>query len=183
MRENAGASRFSVPLPPALAPQGEAHQCRGNPITGRGRIRRETCHSRSSKWLQKPGLCVHRADGAGHCDHWAVIELGERDLVRAGELSLGGGKEGDKGKGRQSQQTRGGGSGPALRMSCVEWPRSLTPLHTFRVLWVAEGWLPVTHVLRSPIQPPHLVPPKNDKIISGNIPDERKCVTVTLKTL
>lgn len=129
MRENAGASRFSVPLPPALAPQGEAHQCRGNPITGRGRIRRETCHSRSSKWLQKPGLCVHRADGAGHCDHWAVIELGERDLVRAGELSLGGGKEGDKGKGRQSQQTRGGGA--VLPSECPVWSgRGHSPLCT-----------------------------------------------------
>lgn len=113
--------------------------------------------------FQKPGLCVHRADGAGHgaclcpCDHWVVIWC---VLVSCPWVGAGGAE----GKGRQSQQTWGQGSGPVLRMSCVEWPRSPTPLHTFRVLWVADGWLPATHVPRSPIRPPHLVPPKMIKL-------------------
>lgn len=175
-REQARASLSSVPLPPALASRGEAYTMSGKPHhqQRQNQAHFETCHSSSFKWFFRSQGCA--CTGLTEpvtvlslcpCDHRAATELGERDLVCAGEPSLGGGKERGESKGRQSQQTdaaEGEQSGPVLRMSCVEWPRSPTPLRTFQVLWVADGWLPATHVLQSPIQPPHLVPPKMIKL-------------------
>lgn len=157
--------RFSLPRPPPACPglSGRGfHSVRKTPSPAVAESGSKAVTRVAPSGFQKPGLCVHRADGAGHCaslcpcDHWVVIWS---VLVSCPWV---GGRRG-RGQG-ETGPADVGGSGPVRRMSCVERPRSPNPLPTFQVLRVADGWLPATHVLRSPIQPPHLVPPKMIKL-------------------
>lgn len=74
--------RFSLPRPPPACPglSGRGfHSVRKTPSPAVAESGSKAVTRVAPSGFQKPGLCVHRADGAGHCaslcpcDHWVVI--------------------------------------------------------------------------------------------------------------
>lgn len=176
--------RFSLPRPPPACPglSGRGfHSVRKTPSPAVAESGSKAVTRVAPSGFQKPGLCVHRADGAGHCaslcpcDHWVVIWS---VLVSCPWV---GGRRG-RGQGETGPADVGG------ERSC---PQDV-------LCGAAEVTQPSAH-LPGPaggrrLAPGHPRPaepdsassscsPENDKIISDNIPDERTYFTVTSKTI